>query len=134
MLPSWQTKLSHLDRWIRPQTAKTVHTTCVKSKTLKNKYQMSLTASWGILTLGKIARGMFYIVKSDYVVSCNSFSINREKLGDYLKWTDYNIFWIGFIYNNLSIMYFALSVLVQSCFWLWLGSISDKGSLPEIVL
>ena len=50
---------------------------------------MSVTVSWGILTLGKIARGMFCIIKSDYVVSCNSFSINREKLGDYLKWTDY---------------------------------------------
>ena len=51
---------------------------------------MFLTVSWGILTLGKIARAMFCIIKSDYVVSCYSFSINREKLGDYLKWTDYS--------------------------------------------
>ena len=51
---------------------------------------MFMTVSWGILTLVKIARGMFCIIKSDYVVSCNSFSINREKLGDYLKWTDYS--------------------------------------------
>ena len=52
---------------------------------------MSLTVSWGILTLGKIARGMFSIIKSGYVVSCNSSSINREKLNDYLKWTDLSV-------------------------------------------
>ena len=44
---------------------------------------------WGILILGKIARGMFSILKSNYIISCNNFLINREKLGDYLKWTDY---------------------------------------------
>ena len=42
--------------------------------------------------LGKIARCMFCIIKSYFIVSCNSFSINREKLGDYLKWTDYSYF------------------------------------------
>ena len=49
---------------------------------------MFLTVSWEILTLGKIARGMFCKIKS---VSCNSFSISREKLSDYLKWTDYTV-------------------------------------------
>ena len=34
---------------------------------------------------------MFCIIKSNYIISCNSFWINREKLGDYLKWTDYNV-------------------------------------------
>ena len=51
---------------------------------------MFLTVSWGILILGKIARGMFCIMKSNYIISCNSFLINREKLGDYLKWTDFS--------------------------------------------
>ena len=51
---------------------------------------MFLTVPWGILILGKIARGMFCIIKSNYIISCNNFVINREKLGDYLKWTDYS--------------------------------------------
>ena len=51
---------------------------------------MFLTVPWGILILSKIARGMFCIIKSNYITSCNSFLINREKLGDYLKWTDFN--------------------------------------------
>ena len=42
--------------------------------------------------LGKIARCMFCTIKSYFLVSCNSFSINCEKLGDYLKWTDYSYF------------------------------------------
>ena len=50
---------------------------------------MFLTVPWGILILSKIARGMFCIIKSNYITSCNSFLINREKLGDYLKWTDF---------------------------------------------
>ena len=29
---------------------------------------------------------------SNHIVSCNSFPINREKLGDYLKWTDYTLY------------------------------------------
>ena len=28
------------------------------------------------------------MIKSNLIVRCNSFSINREKLGEYLKWTD----------------------------------------------
>ena len=44
----------------------------------------------GILILGKIAQGMFCIIKSNYIVSCNSFLIYREKLGDFLKWRDYS--------------------------------------------
>ena len=51
---------------------------------------MFLTVPWGILILSKIARGMFCIIKSNYITSCNSFLINREKLGDYLKWTDFS--------------------------------------------
>ena len=51
---------------------------------------MFLTVPWGILILSKIARGMFCIIKSNYTTSCNSFLINREKLGDYLKWTDFS--------------------------------------------
>ena len=51
---------------------------------------MLSTLSWDILLLGKTARCMFFIIKSNFFVSCNSFSINREKLGDYLKWTDYS--------------------------------------------
>ena len=39
--------------------------------------------------MGKIAQSMFYIFKSNCIVSCNSFSIKREKLSDYLKWKDY---------------------------------------------
>ena len=39
--------------------------------------------------MGKIARCMFCMIKLNYIVNCNSFKINREKLGDYLKWTDY---------------------------------------------
>ena len=54
---------------------------------------MFLIVPWEILILGKIARGMFYIIKSNYIISCNGFSINREKIGDYLKWTD---FFIGY--------------------------------------
>ena len=50
---------------------------------------MFLTVPRGILILSKIARGMFCIIKSNYITSCNSFLINREKLGDYLKWTDF---------------------------------------------
>ena len=50
---------------------------------------MFLTVRCGILILGKIARGMLCIIKSNYLISCNSFLINREKIGDYLKWTDY---------------------------------------------
>ena len=53
---------------------------------LKSIVQMFLTVSLGILILGEIARGMFCIIKSDYVVICNSFSINLKKLGDYLKY------------------------------------------------
>ena len=52
---------------------------------------MFLTLPWGILILGKIARGMFCIIKSNYIISCNCFLINREKLGDFLQWTDYRI-------------------------------------------
>ena len=52
---------------------------------------MFLTVPWGILILGKIARCMFCIIKSNYIISCNSFWINREKLGDYLKRTDYRL-------------------------------------------
>ena len=102
MLPGWQTKLSHLDKWIRPQTTKTFHTTGAQSKTLKNKYQMLLTVPWGILILGEIARGMFCIIKSNYIISCNSFWINREKLGDNLKWTDYRSFCPATIRNLLA--------------------------------
>ena len=50
---------------------------------------MFLTVPWGIFIFGKIARCMFCIFKSNYIVSYNSFKINREKLGDYLKLTDY---------------------------------------------
>ena len=60
---------------------------------------MFSTVSWEILTLGKIARGMFCKIKSDYVVSCNSFSINREKLGDHIKWTDYSLFFANDLMN-----------------------------------
>ena len=52
---------------------------------------MFLDVPWDIPILGKIARRIFCIIKSNYVVSCNSFSINREKLGDFLKWTDYTV-------------------------------------------
>ena len=69
----WQTKLSHLGRWIRPKTLKTVHTTCAQSKTLKIKYQMFLTVPWRIFIFVKIARHMFCIFKSNYIVSYNSF-------------------------------------------------------------
>ena len=51
---------------------------------------MCLTVPWEILISGKIARCMFCIIKSNYTVSCNNFSTNRDKLGDFLKWTDYN--------------------------------------------
>ena len=54
---------------------------------------MFSTLSWEILIWGKIALcSMFCIIKSNYIVSCrpSSFSINLEKLGDYLKWTDYS--------------------------------------------
>ena len=64
--------------------------TRAQSKTLKIKYQMFLTVPWGIFIFGKIARCMFCIFKSNYIVSYNSIQINREKLGDYLKWTDYS--------------------------------------------
>ena len=50
---------------------------------------MSLTFPWEILILGKSAWCMFFIIKSNDIVSCKSFSLNRENLGDYLKWTDY---------------------------------------------
>ena len=50
---------------------------------------MFLTVPWGIFIFGKIARCMFFIFKSNFIVSYNSFLKNREKLGDYLKWTDY---------------------------------------------
>ena len=50
---------------------------------------MFMTVPWGIFIFGKIARCMFCILKSNYIVSYNSFKINREKLGDYLKLTDY---------------------------------------------
>ena len=56
---------------------------------MKNKYQLFLTVPCGILILDKIARGMFCIIKSTYIVSCNGFWMNRQKHGDYLKWTDY---------------------------------------------
>ena len=49
---------------------------------------MLLTVPCGILILGKIARGMFCIIKSNCIVSCNSFLIIRQKLGDYLNWID----------------------------------------------
>ena len=52
---------------------------------------MFLTVPWEILKLGKNASCMFCIIKSYFIVSCNSLSINREKLGDYLKWTDYSV-------------------------------------------
>ena len=52
---------------------------------------MFLTVPWGIFIFGKIAQCVFCIFKSNYIVSYNSFSINREKLGDYLKWTDYSM-------------------------------------------
>ena len=67
---------------------KTVHTACTQSKTLKIKYQMFFTVPLAILILGKIVRCMFCIIKSNYIVSYNGIQINREKLGDYLKWTD----------------------------------------------
>ena len=50
---------------------------------------MFSTLSWEIFILGKIARCMFCIIKSNFIVSCNTFSKNREKLGDYLTGTDY---------------------------------------------
>ena len=64
---------------------------CTIQNLKKNNYQTFLTVPWGILILGEIARGMFCIIKSNYIISCNSFWINREKLGDYIKWTDYSL-------------------------------------------
>ena len=50
---------------------------------------MFLTVPWEILILGKLARCMFCIIMTNYIVNYNCFSINREKLGNYSKWTDY---------------------------------------------
>ena len=53
---------------------------------------MFSTLSWEKLILGKIARCMFCVIKPNYIVNIDLYrSINREKLGDYLKWTDYSI-------------------------------------------
>ena len=48
---------------------------------------MFLAVPLMILILDKFSRCMFCIIKSNFIVSCDSFIINREKLGDYLKWT-----------------------------------------------
>ena len=56
-----------------PTNAKNCSTTYAQSKSLKIKYQMFLIVPLDILILGKIARCVFCIIKSNYIVSYNSF-------------------------------------------------------------
>ena len=51
---------------------------------------MFLTVPWGMFIFSKIARCRFLYSSQTLSLAIKVFLISREKLGDYLKWTDYS--------------------------------------------